>query len=384
MKYQSTLALAIGTALFAQAPAYAIEITDYTEPTITSEEAYITGFFNSSSGGDGKDTWNANLIIDYNRLFDSRDRRLEYGVLGSYADSKESDSLYSALGFVDFRSYIQSRPNIYWFGDAAANTGNDITDTASLTAGMGYGRVVDATPLAQALRVVEELQEHKIVTGNVSDKGYLALAQILAKQSEYLSKFGGEEYMPEFVAAVEKVMLDNGIVSDHLSAIATAYLQQVLDGYDKVQKRRYGWRVQGGLGAQIYDNDIDTASDPLIQIKFEYAKPIGLQGQFLNTATYGATWQDGDTVGQNIENVMEYIYEISDKVDWENAWTMKLLFSDDDSRDVISNKLTSSLSYYLTNRLKLKATLGLSHEDDDLGDDDPVFTTNLAVEYRLR
>ncbi len=388
MKPLFPLAVAASATLLGSVNAYAIEMTDYIEPTISTEEAYVSASLSGISGNN-KDSANGQAQVQYDRGYESRERTMSFEAKGNYSDTSRSDSIYDATIAADINSYLSGKPNLFWFGSASGFTDNldANSDYADLLGGIGYGRVTTATPLARALRVVEELQQHNVVTVNVSDSAYLRLAQILAKQQEYRSKYGAEEYLAEFVGAVEKVMIETGMISGQLNAMGSTYLQQVLsEAYDVVQTRAYGWWARGGAGVRVDEKGDST--DPAITLEFKYAKPIALNAQFTNTAKYSAIFTDGSTVGQNISNNMEYVYEIGDKIDWLNTWLLNIDIADSTaSGDLISNRLSSTFRYYLTNRLTLDATIAAAQVSDDIdnnGNDDAELSSLLSVRYRLR
>jgi hypothetical protein len=392
MKYHThTLAVAISACL--AAPAYAIQITDYIEPESLYEEAYVTGSFSSRTGNQDKTSFDANLIADYERNYSSRERNLNIRGAGYYEAKRggnegatTEDSYWAGASFM-MDNYLQGRPNIFWYGGAETQYENAYDDIYfKIGAGAGYGRVTVATPLAFAIRIVEELQQHNAVSGNVADNAYLQLAQVINRRNEFRSQYGLEEYEAEFLSALENVMKESGIAPNGLTASAYSHMRRVLFE-ENINIRKYGWLVRGGLGLVVNDYQGESG-DPSLDLGFEYAQPIGLAGQFINRTNYSAVLVDGDRSSQKLRNIMSYTHELSDAIDWVNEWTLMIDITDkEDNIDIISNYLRSTFRYYMTNRLNFDFTLGLSHVEDDVdnnGNDDAEFTTYLGVRYRLR
>lgn len=392
MKIHSrTLAFAVSTALLA--PAYAVQITDYTELETLYEEAYVTGSFSSKSGNQDQSSYDGNLAVDYERNLSSRERNMNIDVYGDYyasrggSDGDETEDTYFAEANFTMDNYLQGRPNIFWYGSADAQY-EDAFDEVYLKvgAGAGYGRVTVATPMAYAIRIVEELQDHNAISTNVSTQAYLDLAHVVNRRSEFRSRYGAEEYEAEFLTALENSMKNSGIAPNGLNAAAISHMRRVLFD-ENINIRKYGWLVRGGLGVVVNDFNGESG-DPSIDLGFEYAKPIGLSGQFIDELSYSAIWVDSDTTNQKITNRMSYTHELSDRIDWVNRWTLSYDIADgDNSDDILTNDLSSTFRYYLTNRLNLDFTVGLSHVEDDVddnGNDDVDVTTFLGVRYRLR
>ncbi len=389
--YKTALALGVSAALFSVS-ASAIEISDYTEVESSYEEAYVTGSIATQSGNQDKTSYDASVFVDYEKNYSSRERNFNIVLDGNYqanrggneGDVKEDS--YAVLGAANVDNYFADKPNMFWYASADAAYQDKYDDMyAAVGGGIGYGRVTVATPLAYAVRIVEELQQHNIIKGDVSDAAYLALAQVINRRDEFRSKFGFEEYEAEFIAAIEKSMKDSGIAPNGITALGFAHLRRVLFE-EYINIRKYGWLVRGGVGVVASDYNGESG-DPSINLEFEYAKPVGLRGQFINLAGYTAIWNDGDTTSQKITNRMSYTHELSDKVDWVNLWALSVDIADGDREDVVSNTLSSAFRYYLTNRLNVEARVSLSRLDDDIdgnGNDDTDVTTFLGVRYRLK
>lgn len=392
MKIHSrTLAFAVGSALIA--PAYAVQITDYTELETLYEEAYVSGSFSSKSGNQDQASYDGNLALDYERNHSSRDRNMNIDVYGDYQasrggnDGDETEDSYLASASFTMDNYLPGRPNVFWYGGADALY-EDAFDEVYLKvgAGAGYGRVTVATPMAYAIRIVEELQQHNAISTNVSTQAYLDLAHVVNRRSEFRSKYGAEEYEAEFLTALETSMKNNGVAPNGLNAAAISHMRRVLFD-ENINIRKYGWLVRGGLGVVVNDFNGESG-DPSLDLGFEYALPVGLAGQFIEKLTYSAILVDSDNTNQKIVNRMSYTHELSDRVDWVNQWILSYDIADSEVlNDMMTNDFTTTFRYYLTNRLNIDATVGLSHVEDDVddnGNDDVDVTTFLGVRYRLR
>lgn len=146
----------------------AISLTDYTPPTSASQDAYLSAAFNLNDGNQAQTSYsgfalgyyeNRYYSVPYNwRLrFDGR-LDLERG------PEEDSDSMegYEFLGHGDIDKYFSNTDYLY-FGSIdlgyreQLNLDEEDDPYAEVGAGLGYGRFYDATPLAKAMRIVDDL-----------------------------------------------------------------------------------------------------------------------------------------------------------------------------------------------------------------------------------
>ena len=253
-----------------------------------------------------------------------------------------------------------------------------------LGGGVGFGRVFNATPLADALRVVEALKELGIVIREPSDQTYLAMSAVIARESEFKSQYGGG-YKQHWLSELEKVLQQAGILSNNMLGAAGVIKMHEILLQERISIRKHGWMVRGGIGfvASNYDG---SDSNPSLDAAFEYALPIGHRFQFLELAKY-STILDDELIHQ-FSNTMSATYEVSDRIDWENGWNIDMIFPNEDgAKDRVTNQLRSIFHYYLSNRISADFSLTFTHVEDDIDDnnnDDVETSIFMGVTYRLR
>jgi len=381
-------------ATFAGAPAIsqAIQLTDYTFPTSEWEEAYVEGHGNIDSGNQDRTSYDLYLDGDYEHNYTSlpqnrrfyADGHVDYSRSANKGD--KTDKYYEANANGNVDNYFNQNDKYFWYGSGDLGYRKGADDMfIQVGAGLGYGRVINATPLAYAIRIVEELAQHNVVSSKVSDDTYLKMAQVIDRENEFKSKYGLEEYEPYWYKEVEAVLNQAGVLTNKaLGAEGVLHMQRVLDD-EPIAVRKHGWVVRGGLG-YVLQNYTGEDSDPAIQAQFEYALPIGLQSQFLENFSYSSIFAD-DT-DHVFKNKMSYTYEFTDEIDWENSWDLThVIAGDDNAENTTTNVLSSSVRYYLTNRMTAGVTLSGTYVDDgidDNGNDDWDLTTFFDLRYRLK
>jgi hypothetical protein len=387
MKLSATIAVVLGVPLSASA----IQLTDYMDPESHWEEAFVLGQFNTKSGNQDQTSYNLNLDANYLNNYSSLPRVWKIELDGNSNisrgpnDGDESIDASQANASATVDNYFNDKDKTFWYGSANLGYQDDKDDIyAKIGGGVGYGRVINATPLAKVLRFEEELREHGLITGKITEATYLALARIVDKELEFKSRYGEQEYKAYWFIAMEELLrLDGVLKGGKLGAAGTLHMDRVM--FDEpISVRKHGWLVRGGIGLVVQDFN-GNKGDPSLDLEWEYAQPHGYRGQFINLLRYSTILAD-DT-GHVVTNNMSYSYELSDRVDWVNRWKLLYEKASDTGDDTLTNNLSSTFRYYLTNIISVDATLALNHIEDDIddnGNDDVDVSTFLGVRYRLK
>ena len=397
MIVRTKIATAISVAVFAITGTASAEVTlyDYTEATSNYQDAYVNGSFNATDGnGHAQTAYNASLALDYDRVVSSANRNLGMtfnadGTLsrGSAAGAS-SDSNYLATGSVTADNYFQpNSKGLFWYGSGELGLKKGADSIFSKAGvGIGYGRVVNVTPMAKAMRLIEALREQGGLSGNPSKATYLKVAQIISKEDEYQSKYRLGNYEQQWITDIEKALVASGMVRGSMSAASVIEARDVLIN-ERISTRKHGWLVRGGLGLILSNYDGTDGGDPTLDIGAEYHRPLSNETQFSNVTKFSSIYGDDDT-GYRLYNTMSLTHELSDKIDWENSWLMDYSKAGDaGGTDLTTNTLSSTFRYYLNNQLDLTATAKISDTEDDIannGNDDTDLSFNVGASYRLR
>ena len=372
-----------------------VNFTDYTIPTSWGQEAFLNGNFNFKSGNQDQASYNGLFGGNFLHYYNSLPLNWRVGVDGNMEllnGPNEIDESHTGYGITASTNADKYLNNTNVFGYGALDLGyrknmflDDADDPyAKIGAGMGYGRVIDATVLSKAIRIVEELIKYEVIKNPPTTQGYIALAQIIDKQGEYKSKYGNTEYKKYWYEDMETVFNDEMLLPEgSLHALGIIRLQEVLD--QRFSSRKYGWTVRGGVG-YILSNYDGSDSDPSLDVSAEYAYPISQKLQFIERMDYSTILSDD--LSHVITNKASLTYELSSMMDWENKlMTAVTIPSDSNLNTIMDNTLESIFYYYLTNKVNLNASLRFNLYDDgvkDNGNDDLNTTFFVGATYRLR
>ena len=372
------LSLAVIGLLFLSGSASAIDLTDYKVIEGTYSDAYVDGSLNVNDDSDKEQTsYNAVIKADLESVHTTAPYTLEYALQGQGSffrgsdDNSSSESQYDTTAHVEVNKYINNDDTFFVYGNtklgyqklSSASSASD--PFVKVGAGVGYGRMYIATPLANAMRIAEDLQAYKIIKADVSDKALMDLAKVIGLESEFASKYGSNEYRQYWYSEMEKVLKENkALVNDSLSATGIVRLDEILSTNDSrgVLDRLHGWTVQAGAGQVLSDYNGDDG-DTTVDVEFDYALPFGYTSQLRETFFTSKVLNSDSTFDYTMGNRLKYTYEISDKVDWINTWNLKYLKANEAGDDVTTNVLGTTFRYYLANQLTFNTTLSLSNVD---------------------
>jgi hypothetical protein len=373
----------------------AVDLTKYTFPTSTSQEAYVNGTFNVN--GTSLDTLETGYNLGGDARYDLFYRSLPFtynlNAIGSFSLNKsqeedaERQEAYNVRVRTRANKYFSDESKLFGFGATTAEyrklaVQEDADDPYwDVSAGVGYGRSIDATVLKQAYRMAQDFKRFGVVNADVGEATLIALARIIDREGEFRSQYGPVEYRKYWYEAMEEVLQDAGVLAeDGLGAIGVLRIQEVLD--EPTGRRYYGWEARVGGGVVISDF-MGEQGDPFVDVNFDYARPFSIQLQMNNNAYYSTVFQD-DPV-HRIGDVFQIYYEISNRIDWDNTLTVEYLMpSADDAENSLSLNFTSTYILYIENQLTFNPSFVLNYLDDGVGDAISNWALRGSISYRLR
>lgn len=389
MKQQS-LKLAIALAISAASvPALAdVTLYDYTEATSAYTDAYLSGSANlSRSRNDAQAAYDMKLDANLDKVLSSPDRDTTFKLDGSglisragTADADSTDTYTVGLSATMDNYFKPNSKGAFWYGSGSlrANSESDDLET-KLGLGLGYGRVVNVTPMAKAIRLVEALVMQGSIARKPSTAVHNQIANIIAKEDSYASKHGRKDYQKFWLGAIESTLRSAGVLSGNLNAAGVLETRNVLVD-ERISTRKLGWKVRAGL-SYIGTNFDGLTNKPGLELGAEYHQPLSNRTQF-STVAVATAILDTATDAYNFNNKMTLTHEVDDRIDWENSWTLGYNKASSGG-DVTINTLSSTFLYELTNSLDYSITANVSHIDGT-SNDGVDRSLLMGVRYRLK
>jgi hypothetical protein len=243
MKRTVLLLVIAGLTLGLGASAAALGICSYVSPetNLTDLGLSLSYHYFDDWATPGVDASSGRAGLDYSHLFDSPD--FGFTVVGNaellLANFVPTSVLADGAG--TFRYYFTQDAPAFGFGGVEASVATGQPQPAvHVSAGLGYGRFSDVTPLAKAFKIEAELLKVKAIPQSLGDNALMAIAISIG------SHFATTE--EQVADVVKQIQAASGV---------TLTPRQVLNVEDLVlatgDSRYCGWAVQAGVGYQLLD-----------------------------------------------------------------------------------------------------------------------------------
>jgi hypothetical protein len=361
-----------------------VSVSDYDVPISTARILRLNGTYNWSQSKNDTITVvtanNAAATLTLRSFYSSLPFAWFFDVDAtggkSYADWTHDISLRPSI-----RKYIWDDKD--WFGFAAldarhANTFKQIESNVQV--GGGYGRYINATALAKAVRIEEHLMKEGVVKDHMPKETMIKIANIIERESEFQGIYG-TTYEKQWYEAIEKEIRDSGyLVGNSLGAIGILRMQEVLKGINEiVNPRYYGWDLNLGVLFNLSKRDKSPTNPPALALSGEFSYPIGWSQQvdaFANVNTpIDSTFFKQVVTAAGIN----YLYELSNRINFVAGYSVNYI-TPVAGRSYADHNLTASFVFYLENYINLAINAnmvrsGLTRETD-LG-------SNVSLQYNF-
>lgn len=341
----------------------AIGIRDYKPPISSLFDMDLSAYY-SYLGQDSTTTNNGAASYLYRNFYES----LPFGWSissggGLIYDGLAADSVDNAQYTVSLDGEIHKYFSGDFFGYSslhlASQTTYDHLD-ASAFLGAGYGRYVNATSMARAMRIQEELRDEGLITGNLEDAVMIDLAGAIDNVSSY-------ELEVDYYKSIQEILESSSRI-DVLDGVALYRIMQVLNN-EVIRDRYYGYRVGAGVGYELSNPYSEDTEDPVMEIFGNFAYPFNLRSQFNQSAVFTSSLSDfGDSY--NFNATSSFSFEISDEFDDRVQYQFvadKNTIGEGTgavSSTVSTHTFTNSFIFYIENRISLNLDTSLIKTTD--------------------
>ena len=290
------------------------------------------------------------------------------------------EGAYNFVAGPGIRKYFNPEGAFFYSGELRA-TGNSDFDrpTIDVTPGVGYGRFIRVTPLAQAVRIEEFLLSEGVLKGPLSKETLVALAQVIERRGEFETQFG-DRYKIRWFKAMEEVIAKSHFVNGGFGAVGTLRVDEVLF-QEHVNERFIGWDVRTGIRFEALTKDSDTPrQDPGLSLRVRYSRPVGWQSQFDISAQYTSpfTGDFGDIYTLSLS--LNYLYELTNRIDFTLSNIITSSRSEPNVDAILIGQVRSGFIFFIENQINLNVTGTIAKTRGE----DPTQSLNMAIEYRLR
>lgn len=381
------LITAMSTLVASNVSAQNVSITDYQVPVSTADRLSIDFSMDHAAIGSAITTSTGSIGSVYNRFYDSLPFGYSIDIIGSgLVDRIIEKQAYNADYHVDgdarVKKYLmqnhESLKNLFGSVRVNSNMRREYDQPASaVTIGVGYGRFIEATALAKAVRIETFLIREGELKDHLSKAAMLEISKIINREREYEDRYG-ETYEKEWYDDMEAVMRDSGLLKeDALGAVGILRIEEVLER-EHIADRFYGWDVTFGSKFDISSPFINENRPPVnLDVSASYARPITWRWQVSERISINTPF---DGLGKAFSTSLssDISYELSNRVDLRIRHLIRLEKPEAEDTHA-SHSFGLSFLYYVENNVNLVATQQIEKAPEES------ITTNftIALNYRV-
>lgn len=341
-----------------------VSVTDYQVPVSAADRLLIDFSMNHATSGSDATTSKGNIGGIYKRFYDSLPFGYSIDIIGSGLVDKnivtdEYNTNYQVNGDAGVKKYLMQNSaalkDLFGSVRASSNMLKDYDQPASsLTVGVGYGRFIEATDLAKAVRIEDFLIKEGELSDHLPKEAILEISKIINREGEYRDKYG-ETYKKEWYKDMETVMRESNLLKEGgLDAIGILRIEEVLERED-IADRFYGWDVTLGSRFDITLPFTGQDRSPAnLDVSASYARPIAWRWQVSERISMNTPFDNfGTAFSSSLSS--DISYELSNRIDVRLRHLLRLeKLEADDAK--ISHSLGASFIYYIENNLNLVVT----------------------------
>ena len=364
-----------------------VSVTDYQVPVSAADRLLIDFSMNHATLGSYALTSKGNIGGIYKRFYDSLPFGYSIDIIGSGLVDKnivtdEYNTNYQVNGDAGVKKYLMQNSaalkDLFGSVRASSNMLKDYDQPASsLTVGMGYGRFIEATDLAKAVRIEEFLIKEGELSDHLPKEAILEISKIINREGEYRDKYG-ETYEKEWYKDMETVMRESNLLKEGgLGAIGILRIEEVLERED-IADRFYGWDVTLGSRFDITLPFTGQDRSPAnLDVSASYARPIAWRWQVSERISMNTPFDNFGTAFSSSLST-DISYELSNRIDVRLRHLLRLEKLEADDAQ-ISHALGASFIYYIENNLNLVVTEQITKAPEQ----DIISDLTVVLNYRV-
>lgn len=364
----------------------AVSPNDYDVPVSTAQQLRLGGTYSYSGSGSNTGTNDGSASLAYYRYYNSLPYAWDInfngvGLTRRMADGTQ-EGAYNFVSDPGIRKYFNPEGNFFYSGELRVIGNNEFDrPTIDVTPGVGYGRFIRVTPLAQAVRIEQFLLSEGVLKGPLSKETLVALAQVIERRGEFETQFG-DRYKVRWFKAMEEIIAASGLfVHGGFGAVGTLRVDEVLF-QEHVNERFIGWDLRAGIHFEVLTKDSDTPrQDPGLSLRMRYARPVGWKSQFDFSAQFTSPFTGN--FGSDVFTLsisLGYLYEVTNRIDFTLSNIITASRSEPNVKAIVVEQVRSGFIFFIENQINLNVTGSIAKARGE----DPSQSLNMAIEYRLR
>ena len=359
-----------------------VKVSDYQVPISKAKTLRFNGAWNWAQTGSSVTSNNADANLIYRSFYSSLPLAwfINLDANGGWNFDQKINYNHNVNLDASFRKYIWNNRN--WFGQAefTASHLNTYKQVATdLTVGFGYGRYINATALAKAVRIEDHLLKDKVIKDFLPKDIMIKIANIIERENEFKDIYG-DTYETYWFEAIEKEILKSNLVEGNkIGSLGIFRMRQVLFNInERVNQRYYGWDVTLGILFPISTPDKSPAGAPNLSVTGRYSIPISWKSQINSKLNVYSPLDSLFFKNVSVRANVDFIYELSNRINFVSNYNF-LYNKTAESGNYIEHNLNASFWYYLENNIYLTISAGYFKQGNNPKD----ITSRVGLQYNL-
>lgn len=405
-----------------------VKITDFDITTSTAKQAILNGSWNwdqfDYTNRDIPDSLTPPKTITqvfrvdglYNQFYSSPSYAWNIGltgaIFGNNADTVSLNPQYSYNFNADMSKYFSKSKGFFvngavnstflWQQEFLPFDSSKNRPQIDLFAGLGYGRQVNATPLAKAISIDQELKRSGVTSAYLPKQTTLDISHIIDAESEYKTKYK-QIYQAKMIEAIQTIIDASGVANSSKSSLSYFRIESVLfenyEGsinYSFTNPRYYGGDIRLGVDFTVLTrNTIIETPNPSLQARGRYGYPIGLNHQLLGAFQLGTPFDSAFGKLWTGTGEIDYWYNMTNRIRFNAAYIVTLnqfftqnwilengkyqLQTNSSDFSYANHSLTAGFLFYLENYISLQLGAGYIFTKND----NSHLISNAAIQFTL-
>ena len=356
-----------------------VKITDFDIPVSSARKFLINGFYSwAQTTPDDSLTpksvsSNGRLEAIYSQFYSSPGMKWNLDFTGGLNTLRGDTTRYNYSLATDYSKYFSNTKGFFANGELRSTYlrkrefGKDNRPDLNIFAGVGYGRQVNATSLAKAIRIDEDLKKGGITSSYMPKSTMLKIAQIIDRESEYRDKYKAL-YESKIIEDIQKEIENSGVSKTQtLSALGFMRVRDVLYGTNQfINPRLYGGDIRLGIGYTVLTRNEEIKSpSPTVDLRGRYAYPIGIHHQITSYANLSSPLDSNFAKLITGDAGLNYYYNMTNRISFNAGYRAQLnqLFAGNGTlgldKSAVDHFFSAGFTFYIENYITFNLTGGI-------------------------
>ena len=354
--YLIFIALAItGPNAFAQN----LLIQDYKVPVSSAHSFLIDFNYNYASVGKETTSNHGRIGTVYNTFYESLTYGYSFDLIWAASRERRANDYNTDIDG-RLRRYIWPHRN--FFGSVnphSAYLKSYDRPTLDVTIGFGFGRFINATPLAKAVRIEDFLLFSNQLYDDLPAETMVKLGQIIEKRGEYRTRYR-EAFKRFWYDDMAEIIKDSKMLKgEEIDAVGILRMDEVLFR-ENISDRFYGWDVTLGAKLELLTSEpSEQRVAPAADITARYSLPINWRAQLNERFTANSQVGGNFIRTYNVISASDFSYEVTNRIDFVTRHRIELEKRSKDDYTLISNSLKLLFVFFIENQINLTTSIEL-------------------------